>query len=174
MTEVAPHANDGRGESPNERADRNWNEILQELRVAQTGTQILSGFLLAVAFQPRFTELDQYQLTQYLILVVIAGVAAVLALAPVTLHRIHFGRGRKARIVRMGGHMLAAGLVVVALLAVGVTSLIFDFTVSRTAGHIALGGGLATILLLWTLLPLVRVSERHEAPTEEASGSGKR
>ena len=50
---------DGRDETPNERADRNWNELLQELRVMQTGTQILTGFLLAVAFQPRFTDMDR-------------------------------------------------------------------------------------------------------------------
>ena len=78
---------DGRDESVNERADRNWNEILQELRVSQTGTQIISGFLLAVAFQPRFDDLDQYQLVLYLTLVVLAGTAAALGLAPVSLHR---------------------------------------------------------------------------------------
>lgn len=64
--------NDGCGESVNERADRNWNENLQELRVSQTGTQIISGFLLAVAFQPRFDDLDQYQLVLYLTLVVLS------------------------------------------------------------------------------------------------------
>ena len=157
-----PAPENGRTETRNERADRNWNEMLQELRVAQTGTQILSGFLLAVAFQPRFTELDEYQLRLYLVLVVLAGFAAVLALAPVTLHRIHFGRGRKVRIVRMGGRMLTAGLVVVALLAVGVTSLIFDFTVNRLAGHIALGAGLVIIILLWALLPLVRIADTED------------
>lgn len=168
MTTGAERTDDGRGESPNERADRNWNEILQELRVAQTGTQILSGFLLAVAFQPRFTELDQYQLTQYLILVVIAGISAVLGLAPVTLHRVHFARGRKVRVVRMGSRLLSAGLVAVAILAVGVTSLIFDFTVGRTAGHIVLGAGLVVILLLWMLLPLVKV------PSDDDPQSGQR
>lgn len=175
MDIAAGGTDDGRTESPNQRADRNWNEILQELRVAQTGTQILSGFLLAVAFQPRFTELDQYQLTQYLILVIIAGISAVLGLAPVTLHRVHFGRGRKVRIVRMGSRLLSAGLVAVALLAVGVTSLIFDFTAGRTAGHIVLGAGLVVILLLWMLLPLVRVSNGDDsAPEQHAENDASR
>ena len=175
MDDKTEVSTDGRTETPNQRADRNWNEILQELRVAQTGTQILTGFLLAVAFQPRFTELDQYQLTQYLILVVIAGLAAVLALAPVSLHRIHFGRGRKVWIVRMGNRLLAAGLVVVAMLAVGVTSLIFDFTVGRTAGHIVLAGGLLVVILLWMLLPLVRVSaDEASDASQQANESSSR
>ena len=117
---------DGRSETTNERADRNWNEILQELRVAQTGTQILGGFLLALAFQPRFQDLDGFQLTLYLVLVGLAGVAAVLGLAPVTLHRTFFGKGRKPEIVRLGGRMLSTDLVVLALLAAGVTGLVFD------------------------------------------------
>ncbi|WP_336660313.1 DUF6328 family protein [Leucobacter sp. USHLN153] len=144
---------DGRFESENQRADRNWNEILQELRVAQTGTQILGGFLLAVAFQPRFQDLDQFQLTLYLILVGLAGVAAVLGLAPVTLHRTFFGQGRKPAIVRLGGRLLAADLVVLALLAAGVTGLVFDFAVSRTAGLISLITGVVVVVSVWSVLP---------------------
>lgn len=143
----------GRTESSVERADRNWNEILQELRVTQTGTQIITGFLLAVAFQPRFTELDAYQLTMYLILVSFAGLATILGLAPVSLHRAYFGRGQKSRIVRVGGKLLVADLVVVAALAAGVTSLVFDFTVSRVAGFVALGIGAVVVLLLWGVVP---------------------
>lgn len=143
----------GRTESSVERADRNWNEILQELRVTQTGTQIITGFLLAVAFQPRFTELDAYQLTLYLILVSFAGLATILGLAPVSLHRAYFGRGQKSRIVRVGGRLLVADLVVVAALAAGVTSLIFDFTVSRVAGFVALGIGAVVVIVLWGVVP---------------------
>lgn len=167
--EPHPVGGDGRQETANERADRNWNEILQELRVAQTGTQILSGFLLAVAFQPRFTELDEYQLTLYLILVGCAGVATVLGLAPVTLHRLYFRRGEKTRIVETGSRLLAANIVVVALLAAGVTSLIFDFTVSRMAGSLALIVGLVFILLVWGLIPrasIGRGSHSSEAHTK--------
>ncbi len=60
---------DGRDETENERMDRNWDEIIQELRVTQTGTQILTGFLLTIAFQPRFVELDSFQHAVYLTLV---------------------------------------------------------------------------------------------------------
>src|SRR5690606_7271715 len=61
MTESPEMNTDGRDETSNERADRNWEELMQELRVMQTGTQVLSGFLLAVAFQPRFADLDDLQ-----------------------------------------------------------------------------------------------------------------
>ncbi|GAA1828005.1 hypothetical protein JOF54_001982 [Microlunatus capsulatus] len=64
--EPGAEADDGREESPNQRLDRNWIEILQELRVTQTGTQVLTGFLLAVAFQPRFDDLETYQQRIYL------------------------------------------------------------------------------------------------------------
>lgn len=155
----------GRSESPAERADRNWNEILQELRVTQTGTQIITGFLLAVAFQPRFTELDSYQITLYLVLVALAGIATILGLAPVSLHRAYFGRGQKARIVRVGGRLLAADLVVVAALAAGVTSLIFDFTVSRIAGFVSLGIGIVVVVVLWGLVP--RLGAPDDAEPQE-------
>ena len=98
--DVAP--GDGRNETPNERSDRNWSDILQELRVALTGTQLIGGFLLAVAFQPRFEELDRYQLVLYLVLVALAGLATIVGLAPVTLHRTLFRHQVKERIVRTG------------------------------------------------------------------------
>jgi hypothetical protein len=144
---------DGRDETPNERSDRNWSDILQELRVALTGTQLIGGFLLAVAFQPRFVELDGYQLTLYLLLVSLAGLATVIGLAPVTLHRTLFRHQVKERVVRTGNRLLIADLVVVALLVIGVTSLIFDFAVSRAAGVIALVVGAIVLVLLWIVLP---------------------
>lgn len=156
-----------RSESQTERADRNWLEILQELRVTQTGTQIITGFLLAVAFQPRFKELDAYQLTMYLILVSIAGVATILGLAPVSLHRAYFGRGQKARIVRVGGRLLVADLVAVAALAIGVTSLVFDFTVGRVAGFVSLGIGAVVVLVLWGVVPRLGAPDAADEPRRD-------
>lgn len=69
--DAVPH--DGRDETQNERMDRNWNELLQELRVTQTGTQILSGFLLTLVFQPRFASLDALQRGLYVALVILAA-----------------------------------------------------------------------------------------------------
>ena len=133
---------DGRDESRNQRADRNWNDILQELRVTQTGIQLISGFLLAVAFQSRFSELDSYQITLYLTLVVLAASATLLGLAPVVIHRAYFGRQLKATVVRIGDRLLTVNVVIVSVLTAGVCGLIFDFVLNRVAGVIALVVGL--------------------------------
>ena len=144
---------DGRDETRNERADRNWDELLQELRVMQTGTQILTGFLLAVAFQPRFEDMDEFQRDVYVVLVALAALATILALAPVGMHRAWFGRRRKPELVRVAARIVKIDLVVIAALTIGVTTLIIDFTVNRTAGLIALVASLVTIGLLWLVLP---------------------
>jgi len=143
---------EGRSETPFERADRNWNEILQEARVIQTSTQIIGGFLLAVAFQQRFDELEQHQLVLYLVLVALAGLATALGLALVVMHRGHFGKRKKIRIVRIGNRLLICNLVVVSVLAALVTGFIFDFTVNATAGIIAFAAGLVVTFSLWTVL----------------------
>ncbi|GAA1959942.1 DUF6328 family protein [Agromyces allii] len=153
---------DGRDETANQRSDRNWNEILQELRVALTGTQLIGGFLIAVAFQPRFDELDAYQLRLYLVLVSLAGLATVIGLAPVTLHRALFRRKVKERLVLTGNRLLIGHLVVVGLLLVGVTSLVFDVAVSREAGWWALGVGAVVVVGAWVVLPLARKATDHE------------
>lgn len=144
---------DGRDETPNERADRNWDELLQELRVMQTGTQILTGFLLAVAFQPRFTDMDEFQRDLYVVLVGLAALATIFALAPVGMHRALFGRRRKPDLVRVAARIVRIDLVVIAALTIGVTTLIIDFTVGRTAGVIALIASIAVIVGLWMVLP---------------------
>ena len=120
---------DGRHESPNERLDRNWIEILQELRVTQTGTQILTGFLLAIAFQPAFADLEDYQQRIYLVLVVIAVLTTALGLAPVSLHRALFRRQVKLLVVRVGHLVLRLVLLGVGLVLVGTVLLVFDVVV---------------------------------------------
>ena len=155
---------DGRDETRNERADRNWDELMQELRVMQTGTQILTGFLLAVAFQPRFEDMDALQRDTYLVLVVLAAIAAILALAPVVMHRALFGRRRKPELVRVAARIVKIDLFVIAALTIGVTTLIIDFTVDRTAGVIALVASVLGVTLLWMALPhFVRRSFQNSA-----------
>jgi len=149
-----PH--DTRDETEDERHDRNWNEMLQELRVTQTGTQILTGFLLALAFQQRFTELSTLQLEFYLVLVALAGLSTALGLAPVVLHRTFFNKRMKDHIVKVGNRLLLAEVVVVGLLAIGVTSFVFDFVFGATAGIITAVIGTVIVLLLWVLLPQLR------------------
>ncbi len=117
---------DGRHETPTERMDRNWNELLQELRVAQTGVQILTGFLLTVPFQQRFLDLDDYQKGVYLVLVVLAVTATGFIVAPVSLHRILFRRHLKRELVDSADRMAQTGLAALALVLAGSALLLFD------------------------------------------------
>jgi hypothetical protein len=154
-------AGDGRDETEAERLDRNWTELLQELRVTQTGTQILTGFLLTIPFQQRFTALADVQLTIYLVLVGFAVLATVLALTPVTLHRALFRTGQKAKIVRWSNRLLIAALVCVGMTIAGTTSLIFGIVVGAAGGIVAGVTTFALCALAWVSLPaLTRRRER--------------
>ncbi len=141
------------GETDAQRLDRNWLSLLQELRVTQTGTQIVGGFLLALAFQPRFTDLDRYQLMVYLILVTTAAVTTVLALGPVSLHRLLFGKHAMKQIVRIADVLVRATLVGVALILSGTTVLVFDVVLGRAAGQAAGGSVLLITVAVWLILP---------------------
>lgn len=142
-----------RGETDAQRLDRNWLSLLQELRVTQTGTQIVGGFLLALAFQPRFTDLDRYQLTVYLILVATAAVTTVLALGPVSLHRLLFRKHAMRQIVRIANVLVRTTLVGVALILSGTTLLVFDVVLGRAAGQAAGASVLLITVAVWLIMP---------------------
>ncbi|GLK16237.1 DUF6328 family protein [Herbiconiux flava] len=163
MTDVDASPGDGRDESENERLDRNWNEMLQELRVIQTGTQILTGFLLAAAFQSRFEDLDDYQRIVYLCLVVASILTTVFGLAPVSLHRALFRMRAKDRVVHLTDRILQFTMIGVAITLAGTALLIFDFVLGRAAGIVIGSVVLVIVLALWVVLP--RVS-RSRLPVE--------
>ncbi|MGX5681200.1 DUF6328 family protein [Schumannella luteola] len=140
-------------ETDQERLNRRWAELLQELRVIQTGTQILTGFLLALAFQPRFTELDSYQVVTYLILVATAAITTILALTPVSLHRILFKQKAKEEIVTIANRVLKVTLVFVGLTILGTVLLIVDVVLGRPWGWAAGAVTLVGIVFAWVLLP---------------------
>jgi hypothetical protein len=148
-----PNAPANDDESEDDRLERNWTEILQELRVTQTGTQILTGFLLTLAFQQRFTDLTQTQIDIYLGLVIVACITTALGLAPVSLHRALFRQGAKDRIVTLANHLLKVTLFFVAAVLVGTVLLIFDVVVGLTAGIIAASATLVVIIAVWVVLP---------------------
>ncbi|WP_169166067.1 DUF6328 family protein [Cellulomonas taurus] len=145
---------DGRRETVDERMDRNWNELLQELRVAQTGVQILTGFLLTVPFQSRFTELDGYQRSVCLVLVVLAITATALIVAPVSLHRVLFRRHRKESLVAHADRLAQAGLAALALVLGGSALLLFDIVLGRAAGVVAGATVLLVLAVLWVVVPV--------------------
>ena len=154
--ESAPHRN----ETPAERDDRNWIEALQELRVLQTGTQILTGFLLALAFQPAFAELNPGQRVFYLVLIVLAGLSAVIALAPVALHRIAFRGGMKRTVVSYGHVALLTALLIVSALLVGVVGFVFEVVLGDTAAWVAGSVLAAFVLVLWFVVPVLLRARR--------------
>jgi hypothetical protein len=152
---------DGRDETQDERMDRNWNEILQELRVTQTGTQILTGFLLTLPFQQRFEKLDQFQLDVYLVLVGLAVLSTALGLAPVSLHRTLFRQKAKQRIVSIADRLMRGALVCIGLLTAGVALLIFDVVADRTTGVVSAAVTALLIGLLWLALPIANRPDRR-------------
>ena len=133
--------------------DRNWSELLQELRVTQTGTQILTGFLLTIPFQQRFEELDSAQRGVYLVLVLLSMIASALLVAPVALHRRLFRRHLKALVVSQGDRLARAGLVVLALVLAGCTFLLFDVVIGRAAATAAGAFVAAVLVALWFVVP---------------------
>jgi hypothetical protein len=143
---------DGRDETLDERMDRNWNEMLQELRVTQTGTQIITGFLLAIAFQNRFTELDRFQEGVYLGLVLAAVLTTAMGLAPVNLHRVLFRKHAKEVVVQIAHVLLRITLVGVGIILTGTVLLIFDVVLDRTTAVIA-AAVIAIVLVAIAALP---------------------
>ena len=157
--------------------DRNWNELLQELRVAQTGTQILTGFLLTLPFTQRFGELSAGQERLYLAVLLGSVIATGLNVAPVAYHRILFRRRKRRWLVGAANLAARAALLMLALDSAGVVLLVFDVVVNRTAAIIAAAGVLVFLLGLWAVVPLVEriqpsSDDRHaRAGTRRTSGS---
>lgn len=148
-----------RDEAESEKLDRNWGELLQELRITQTGLQLLSGFLLTLPFTQVFPTLDDGQKSLYLALVVIAGVAVGVNMAPIMLHRRVFRERRKDRVVALGHVMIQVVMGAVALLIVGMSVLIFSVVATWTAGILA--GAALAVVLAFLLVVVPRRLERR-------------
>ena len=134
--------------------NRNWTELIQELRSTQTGVQVLTGFLLTVPFSDRFERLDRVELTAYLLVLSGAVTATAMILSPIAYHRILFRRGRRPWLVETANRVARVGLVLVALTTCGVVFLVFDLAVTRTVGFVAAVIAVAGYLMLWVWIPL--------------------
>ncbi|GHJ44554.1 membrane protein [Catellatospora sp. TT07R-123] len=134
---------------------RRYGEQLQELRVTQTGVQILFAFLLTLPFQAGFGKITGAERHLYVFSFVAAALAAALLIAPVSYHRLHFRHGEKPEIVRATHVLALVGLVFELLAIVGAVYLVLDVvTGSRWAG---IGGSLiaAVYVFLWYILPMI-------------------
>lgn len=143
-----------RGETPNQRLDRNFVELLQEVRVAQVGVQALLAFLLAVAFTPRFGELTALQRDAYVASLVLGAGATALLIAPAAFHRMVFRKRLKREMVHACSKLALVGLVLMMLSISTSMLLILDVVLGlRTAVWLS-GGMLCWFSLLWYVLPL--------------------
>ncbi len=139
---------------PEATLNRNWTELIQELRSTQTGVQVLTGFLLTVPFSDRFERLDRVELTAYLLVLSGAVTATAMILSPIAYHRILFRRGQRPWLVETANKVARTGLVLVALTTCGVVFLTFDLAVTRTVGIIASLVALVGYLVLWVWIPM--------------------
>jgi hypothetical protein len=151
-------ADEGRHETEEERLDRKWDDMLQELRVMQTGVQLLAGILLTLPFQETFEDLDDLQTSTYLGLVVVAAVTTALVLAPVAIHRRLAGRHIKERLVTSAHYLMHAVLAMLGVLIVGMVGFVFDVVLSRTAALVAGGAVALVVVALLVLTPLALVA----------------
>jgi O-antigen/teichoic acid export membrane protein len=147
------YAND-RNETPTERLDRNWNDILQELRVVQTGVQLLTGFLLTLPFQQRFTKLTDTEEGIYLAAVTASILATGFLQAPVSVHRALFRRHRRRETVELAHRLTIVGIVFLACAVIAVTTLIFEVLLGWVGGLIAGAAAAALLVTLWLVIPL--------------------
>jgi hypothetical protein len=145
-----------RNETALERCDRNLTELMQEVRVVQTGVQVLFAFLLTAPLAPRFPELNAFQRYDYFLTLLATGAAAVLLIAPTAFHRILFRCGDKEYLVLTANRFTLAGLAFVAVSIVGalllVSDLMFDGTVVLATGALATFG----CVTCWCVAPLLR------------------
>jgi hypothetical protein len=154
-----------RQESSGARLDRNFNEQLQELRVAQAGVQIIFAFLLSIPFQQRFTTLTDLQRHIYIVTLVFAALSVVLFVAPVAAHRVLFREGVKDFIVRYTAVLTACGLGTLAVTVLGGVVLVLDVLLSHTAA-LWTGAALGLLaLVLWVGVPWTR---RRRTPPGKA------
>jgi hypothetical protein len=155
-----------RSETVTERLDRNWSSLLQELRVAQTGVQLLTGFLLTLPFQQRFDVLDHTMRIVYLVTVGFSVTATILLIAPVGMHRLLFRQHRLAALVSAAHRCAYAGLLLLGLAMVGVTVVVFDAVAGVTAGVVAGLIAFVGFAALWVIVPLLMRSNRGEPPVQ--------
>lgn len=121
----------GRNETAEERLDRKLGDLLQELRVMQTGAQLTAAFLLTIPFQDAFADLDRFQVGLYLVLVLLAVLTTALVLTPVAIHRRLSGQHVKEHVVAAAHRLAQVALVSISLLMAGILVLVFDVVVDR-------------------------------------------
>jgi len=149
-----------RSEDEQERLNRQMIELLNELRVAMPGVQVLFGFLLTVPFQQRFQQVTEFQQTVYFVTLLAAAVATAFLIAPSAYHRLMFEQHDKPSIIHIGTGQMVAGLCALAVAMNGAVLLVTDvvFESDTVAVTVALLASL--YVTLWFGFPLIRRSQK--------------
>ncbi len=151
-----PERPSGRDETEEERLDRNLGELLQELRVALPGVQVLFAFLLAVPFQQNFTTISEFEKKIYFATLLLTALSAALLIAPSAYHRITFRYQQKHRLVFISNRLAIAGLVALALAMTCAILLITHVLFGSTATIVTTAIVVVVFVVLWAVLPLKR------------------
>jgi cation transport ATPase len=151
-----PDRPSGRDETEEERLDRNLSELLQELRVALPGVQVLFAFLLAVPFQQNFTTISEFEKKVYFATLLLTALSAALLIAPSAYHRITFRYQQKHRLVFISNRLAIAGLVALALAMTCAILLITHLLFGTAATIVTTAVVVAVFVVLWAVLPLKR------------------
>ena len=146
----------GREETDDQRLDRNLGELLQELRVALPGVQVLFAFLLAVPFQQNFEKVSQFEKRIYFATLLLTALSAALLIAPSAYHRITFRYQQKHRLVFIANRLAIAGLAALALAMTCAILLITHLLFGTAATIVTTALALAMFIVLWAVLPLKR------------------
>ncbi|GAA0592816.1 hypothetical protein HPO96_05880 [Kribbella sandramycini] len=149
-----------RAEDRGEQLDRHWNELLQELRLAQTGTQILFAFLLGIAFQSKFHEADEFTHDVYAGTLIASSLAVALFLAPVAFHRMLYKQGLRDHLVTFADRLARAGLAFLVLAVCGGVLIALDVVLRRPLAITTVAIVFVWFLLFWVVLP-AWVRHRH-------------
>ncbi|WP_435768337.1 DUF6328 family protein [Nocardioides sp. SYSU DS0651] len=152
--EQEPSGSEDTHDRPPQQITRNLNELLQELRVMQTGVQILTGFLLTVPFSARFDDLADHQRKIYLAILVVAVLTTLVIVAPVCYHRLLFRQGRREWLVAAAHTCMLTGLAGLAVVSVSVIYLVFDIVLGPTGASIAAAAVALAFAGLWGAVPL--------------------
>lgn len=157
---------DGRNESRNERADRNLAELLQELRVALPGVQVLFAFLLTVPFQQRFADVTNFQRDVYVLTLLFSALTTALLIAPTAYHRLNFRQGDKEHIVQVSSMLTIAGLIALSLAMSGAVLLVMDWLLDGAIVAVTFGLVVLAFAALWFVVPLRRRMHKRAVSSE--------
>lgn len=143
-------------ETEQQRLNRQLDQLLQELRVAMPGVQVLFAFLLAVPFQQRFTAVTEFQQDVYFVTLLAAAMASALFIAPTAFHRLRFEDHDKAFLVNIASKMALAGLVFLAIAMNGAVLLVADVLFDGAVVTVTVAVSGAVYVGLWFVLGIVR------------------